>query len=363
MSSVGAVTAAQSGRGNRFFDRENGNQDYQVTLPQLPTGKYVTNTVFLHGGMRARPYRVEDFRDALTRLALLPEVIALGAYQMNHVWVVTFSSADAVKKMLAVGDVKVKERKCLVIDPNNQDLRLKLQWFLHGVPDDEVRSAFAQYGRVTDVSRERWRAPGCVEKGSTTRHVTIRLKAGVMPEDLPHQLSVGGELTLVVVPGRAQLCLRCNRQGHVRRECLVPRCSLCRRFGHPDSECVKTYATVAGPTGVEDKSEHLMDEADAEEAASGGAGPSLEPEPTPSSEGKKISHMVTGPHRVTKAATTGIVRSAPGCTGGAMLVGTAPGSSVTIASVPSSVLRASGEEIVDAAASPTDVDATTATPD
>ncbi|XP_077560492.1 uncharacterized protein LOC144175274 [Haemaphysalis longicornis] len=288
MSSVGAVTAAQSGRGNRFFDAENGNQDYQVSLPQLPTGKYVTNTVFLHGDMRARPYRVEDFRDALTRLALLPEVIALGAYQMNHVWAVTFSSADAVKMMLAVGDVKVKERKCLVIDPNNQDLRLKLHWLLHGVPDDEVRSAFAQYGRVTDVSREGWRVPGCVEKGSTTRHVTIQLKAGVMPDDLPHQLRVGGELTVVVVPGRAPLCLRCNRQGHVRRECRVPRCSLCRRFGHPDNDCVKTYATVAGPIGVEDKSEHLMDEADAEEAANGGAaGPSLEPEPTASSEAKE----------------------------------------------------------------------------
>lgn len=122
----GAATAVKQGRGNRTFG--NGNEDYQVTLPTLPTGQSVVNTLFLHGDLRARPYRVEDFRDALARLSLLPEVIALGAYQMSHVGAVTFSSAEAAKKLVAETEFKVKGRRCLVIDPINQDVRMKLHW-------------------------------------------------------------------------------------------------------------------------------------------------------------------------------------------------------------------------------------------
>ncbi|XP_077538312.1 uncharacterized protein LOC144150827 [Haemaphysalis longicornis] len=283
-SDKGAVFATQTGRGNRVSDEEN-MQDYQVLLPQLPTGQYVSNTVFLHGDMRARPYRVEDFRDTLAHLALLPEVIALGAYQMNHVWAVTFSSAEGVKKILAAGDIKVKARRCLVVDPSNQELRLKVHWVLHGVPDVEVRASFAPYGNVTDVSREQWRVSGCVNKGSTTRLVTLKLKPGVTPDDLPHQLRIAKDNALVVVPGRPPLCLRCHRHGHVRRECRVPRCSLCRRFGHVEADCVPTYARVTGPAGSEDKSEHLMDEADAEEAAGGAGDVTLSTSTTPQHPG------------------------------------------------------------------------------
>ncbi|XP_077553112.1 uncharacterized protein LOC144167824 [Haemaphysalis longicornis] len=270
MSSEGAAITAQSGRGNRIS--ANDSQDYQVLLPQLPTGQSVLNTVFLHADMRARPYRVEDFRDALTRLSLLADVVALGAYQMSHVWAVTFKSAEGVKKMLAQSDVKVKDRRCIVIDPSNQEVRLKLHWLLYNVPDEDVCAAFAPYGRVVEVRKERWRVDGIRDKGSTLRSVALKLKPGVTMDDLPHELAVGGDKALVVVAGRAPHCLRCNTKGHIRRDCKVPRCSSCRRYGHEASACVKTYASVTGPTREEDLRENLMDEADAEETAAGTTG-------------------------------------------------------------------------------------------
>ncbi|XP_037529452.1 uncharacterized protein LOC119406790 [Rhipicephalus sanguineus] len=282
MRSVGADTAAQMGRGNRIVAED--EQDYEVVLPQLPTGACVMNTVFLHGDIKARPYRVEDVRDTLVSLGMLPEVLALGAFQMNHVWAVTFSTAQATKKMLALGDVKIKERRCLVIDPNKQDVRLKLYWLLHNVPDEDVRTALANYGRVTEVSKERWRVQGIADKGTSTRTVTLQLKAGLTVEDLPHQLRVGGITTLLVVPGRAPLCLRCRRTGHIRRDCRIPRCGRCRRYGHEDSECAQTYASVAGPVAGDHLTEHIMDQADAEEAAeSRNRGPIF----TPLSKGPK----------------------------------------------------------------------------
>lgn len=267
MSSSGAAFAAVCGRGNRLDEVE--DSEYQVILPTLPTGRVVLNTVFLHGDVRVRPFRVEDFRDALTKTGTLPDVVALGAYQINHVWAVTLSSAEATKRLLAFKELKVKGRRCLILDPENQQVKLRLHWMLHGVTDEDIRTALAAFGKVTEVTRERWRVQGVQEKGSTTRTVLLKMKPGMKVEDLPHQIRVAGELALVVAPGRPMQCLRCRGTGHVRRECKIPRCSKCRRFGHGDAECVRTYAAATGSASTEEVADHLMDVAEAEEAAKG----------------------------------------------------------------------------------------------
>lgn len=114
MGSVGAASAAPQGRGNRITASDN---EYQVVLPSLPTGRFVLNTVFLHCDIRAGPYRVEDFRDALAQLSLLPEVIALGAYRMSHVWAVTFKDDHAVKKIVSIGELQVKMAGASLLSP------------------------------------------------------------------------------------------------------------------------------------------------------------------------------------------------------------------------------------------------------
>lgn len=268
MSSSGAAIAAQPGRGDRH---DADTSDYQIILPPLPTGSAVLNTVFLHADVRGRPYRVEDIRDTLDQLVLLPEVLALGAYQMNHVWAVTFKSSEGKRRALAAGDLVVKGKRCLVIDPGNRDVRLKLHWLLFHVPDDEVRVALSPYGKVIEVGTEKWRVQGVMGCGSMTRTAVIRLKPGVSLDDLPHQLKIAGGLALVVAPGRAPLCLRCQRTGHIRRECRVPKCGSSKRFGHDADNCVRTYATATGPGGCEANAELVMDEADAEAANEGAA--------------------------------------------------------------------------------------------
>lgn len=138
---------------------------------------------------------------------------------------------------------------------------------LHNVSDEDIRTALLPFGKVTDVFHEKWRVQGVQDKASSTRAVSLVLKTGMTVEDLPHQLRVAGEQTLVVVPGRAPLCLKCRNTGHVRRDCRVPKCAVCRRYGHQDTECVKTYASVAGPALREDVADLLMDEADVDEAS------------------------------------------------------------------------------------------------
>ncbi|KAH6943168.1 hypothetical protein HPB50_016903 [Hyalomma asiaticum] len=136
------------------------------------------------------------------------------------------------------------------------------------------RRVLAPYGEVTDVNRERWRVSGVSAKGSTTRVLSLKVKAGVTIEDVPHQVRVAGELALVVIPGK----------GHIRRDCPIPRCQRCRRFGHDETQCVPTYANITGPTTNKNASENFMDEVEAEEAAATAPEKPKKLEPPPTSD-------------------------------------------------------------------------------
>ncbi|CAN7988862.1 unnamed protein product, partial [Ixodes hexagonus] len=185
---------------------------------------------------------------------------------MNHVWAVTFKSPEGKRMNLAAGDLVVKDRRCMVIGPGNRDVRVKLHWLFFHVPDEEVKTALSPYGTVSEVGNEKWRVQGVMRCGSMTRTAVIRLKPGLSLDDLPHQVKVGGGPALVVAPGRAPLCLRCERTGRIRRDCRVPKWRSCHRFGHDADHCVKTYAVAPGPERGEANAEHMMDEADTEEA-------------------------------------------------------------------------------------------------
>ncbi|KAM7288461.1 uncharacterized protein ISCGN_028692 [Ixodes scapularis] len=332
MSSVGAAITAQPGRGDR---NDSASQEYKIILPPLPTGPTVLNTAFLHADVRGRPYRVEDFRDTLGHLGLLPEVLALGAYQMNHVWAVTFKSLDGKRKILAAGDLVVKGHRCVSIDPGNRDIRIKLHWLLYHVPDDEVRAAFAPYGHVSEVGTEKWRVQGVVGCGSMTRTAVIRLKPGLSLDKLPHQIRIAGGMVLVVVPGRAPLCLRCERTGHIRRECRVPKCGSCYRFGHDAEHCVKTYAAATGPGGGEANSEHHMDEADAEEAVEGVGSSTEGPVEKATKEPDQVASGGQPKPVVNQSAVAAKPDSATGSKGGVTTKAASPGvKSTTATAVP-----------------------------
>lgn len=125
---------------------------------------------------------------------------------------------------------------------------------------------FEPYGKVGEVSRENWRVEGFQAIESTTRIVRMPLKNGVTPDSMPHQLRLQGGNVLIVIPGRAPVCLRCKRTGHIRRNCPSPKCSVCYRFGHYGDECVETYAGVTGGAVADDLSPLTMETEEAERA-------------------------------------------------------------------------------------------------
>lgn len=93
---------------------------------------------------------------------------ALGQYQFNDIWLVTFKTLDAQASLLN-RKILVKGMRCLVLEAIDPAIQLKLNWVPCAVTDSDIREAFADYGTADSVSRETWFDP---ELG------TLRLRPG-----------------------------------------------------------------------------------------------------------------------------------------------------------------------------------------
>ncbi|KAH8009992.1 hypothetical protein HPB51_023637 [Rhipicephalus microplus] len=264
-----AVTAADAGR---CFSCTSLPKDYRLILPPLPTGEGLRRTLVLHCDIAARPYGINDFRKPLKELGIIQEVSGIGANQVSHVWLLNMKTDEAKKTLLDAGLLSVKDRPCVVVDPKRQEARLKLHWVAFDVNAEAVRRAFREYGEVKEVISDKWRDEDFEGVESTTRFVRLLLKEGVTTDRIPHQMRLGSGMALVVVPGRAPLCLRCRNTGHICRDCRVPRCAGCRAFGHEQADCTRSYASAASRATNADHSELLMVEKEAERAAASKAG-------------------------------------------------------------------------------------------
>lgn len=245
-----------------------GDSGYKMLLPPLPSGSRLEKTVFLHGDPRGRPYRTQDFADMLQSTVGMKHVVGLGAFQFNHVFVCTLNSTDAKDKLTALKDVKVKGRKCVVVDPNFTEVVLRVHWLPTYVTDREVSAAFAEFGVVKEITREMWKSPtDDYEVETSTRAVRIILKKGGRRDELPHQGHVADYPVLISVPGRPPMCLRCNQLGHMRRQCRAPWCRGCRGYGHVEADCVPTYASKTRHEPLRERHQELLDDGDTEGAA------------------------------------------------------------------------------------------------
>ncbi|KAH8018651.1 hypothetical protein HPB51_009640 [Rhipicephalus microplus] len=60
---------------------------------------------------------------------------------------------EASKRLTALKELQVKGRRCLNIDLQEQQVRLRLHWLIHGVTDNDVRMALVAFGKITEPHR------------------------------------------------------------------------------------------------------------------------------------------------------------------------------------------------------------------
>ncbi|KAM7302416.1 uncharacterized protein ISCGN_017933 [Ixodes scapularis] len=86
-------------------------KDYRIILPRLPTGMLVSNSLFLHADITGRPYKPTDFKEALFSIIEREDLIALGPYQMSHVWMAVFANGAAKCKIKACEELVIKQKR------------------------------------------------------------------------------------------------------------------------------------------------------------------------------------------------------------------------------------------------------------
>uniref|UniRef100_A0A6B0UTC6 Putative heparan n-sulfatase n=1 Tax=Ixodes ricinus TaxID=34613 RepID=A0A6B0UTC6_IXORI len=89
---------------------------YKILLPSLPNGKLLENSPILHKDPSARPYRIDDFGPALKKIINPNELASLGAFQYNHLWLLTVRSAKEKERLLQLREIRVKNKTCSIID-------------------------------------------------------------------------------------------------------------------------------------------------------------------------------------------------------------------------------------------------------
>ncbi|KAH7979711.1 hypothetical protein HPB49_010681 [Dermacentor silvarum] len=169
--SVRGSSAAAAGRGDRF---SSAPPDYR--LPTLPSGESMQQCVFLHGDLAKRPYRLEDFREPLEEAGIIKNITGIGAFQMNHIWLVKLRTKADKDALLKTGGLQVKGGFCAVIDPIQQDVTVKVHWVDFAVQNESFRQVLSNFGDVLEVSNDNWSVAGFEHATSTTRVVRMRLK-------------------------------------------------------------------------------------------------------------------------------------------------------------------------------------------
>lgn len=163
-------------------------------------------------------------------------------------------------------ELTIKGGRCLVIDPANAAVKLKLYWVPCDVPNGQVKKELERYSKASDFTRDLFQEKGFEAVESNTRTVRLTLKGGQGVDSLSHEIRVNGFKVLILVPGRAPLCLCCRLKRQPRRNCRVPRCTDCHRYGHEAEVCVKTYTSMARDRKVDDQFDFIMNDAEAEKA-------------------------------------------------------------------------------------------------
>lgn len=73
----------------------------------------------------------------------MADIDAFGGYQMNHVWMLSLETAECKRRVVEAAELSIKGKRCVIIDPDNADVRVKLHWIPFHVTDDVVRKALS----------------------------------------------------------------------------------------------------------------------------------------------------------------------------------------------------------------------------
>ncbi|KAH7935751.1 hypothetical protein HPB52_013076 [Rhipicephalus sanguineus] len=187
--------------------------------------------LFLHCDPKGRPYKKEDFRNALKELKMDTEVARIKPMTPGKAWLLKVKTREAWEKLASCYYMRVKGLYCAISVLGEPETWVKVfrvpLWLSNQKLGYELSNHF---GLAKKVSCREWSWPE--EKAdSTTRYVRLCLKKGLEEKDIPYVwFCFESDAYPIVVKGRPPLCFRCHTIGHMKRECDQPPCTDCDRL-------------------------------------------------------------------------------------------------------------------------------------
>ena len=220
-----------------------------------------------------RPYARADFVPHLEKTVGLQAVEAIGPTQRSQVWEITFATKTVKQWFLDAGDFCIKND--FTASVHSSTIRrhyVKVLWYADCKRIADITEFIEKRGyKVVNARRGHSIIEGLTH--ARTNEVLLTVEGDSLA-GLPYtyEYTVNGErrMSLISVPGRPPLCLKCGFTGHIRSKCDAKFCRRCRQWGHSDDSCALHYAAAAarGTTNqATDGGRSMVDVADGEDAA------------------------------------------------------------------------------------------------
>ena len=113
--------------------------------------------------------------------------------------------------------------------------RLRIANLPPEIPNEILKDALKMYGKVIDISMERWSKAYRYQVENGIRNVQI-----VMSNHVPSNLKVAGNRTIVTYEGQPLTCYGCGKEGHIYSSCPTRK----RPIESRKQLRMETYATV-----------------------------------------------------------------------------------------------------------------------
>lgn len=140
------------------------------------------------------------------------------------------ANAEAATKLSSRGAIVVNGVSTPVACLDSRILYVTVYRLQQCIGDEDLAAALAPYGKVLAVQPSNFQ--GRPRAGDDTRLVRIQMQRPV-----PNFLRVLGCRVQCEYKGVKRVCYRCEREGHMGRQCTTPWCELCWASGHGTSSC------------------------------------------------------------------------------------------------------------------------------
>ena len=187
-----------------------------------------------------RLYCREQFLTIFRQRGIDAEYIeAMGPLNQNSQWHITFT-ADAPQHMLSEFNLQplvIGGRRAQVQRMSGHICKVRAHWAPYFIPQAAITAELSRVGKVKSFEFEK-----SIVKGLEHCKTLVRLiEVEASPVDIPHIVRIPFNGTfypvLLTVQGRPPLCLRCEKTGHIRKDCQAPFCRHCRVYDHTSEDC------------------------------------------------------------------------------------------------------------------------------